>query len=113
MLEAESGTTALALARTSSVSIDALVTDVSMPGMDGLTLAVTLAEEGLVRCVVVVSGHVTGTDAIRLPGVRRWTFLKKPFGTRELLEAVLAVTREDETSSAYGVVDGPMGRGAV
>jgi two-component system, cell cycle sensor histidine kinase and response regulator CckA len=70
---------------------EVVLTDLSMPGMDGLTLIRRLKETHPALPVIVMSGHVT--DALR-PQLEALSVrqLDKPFGERELgaaLEEVL------------------------
>jgi signal transduction histidine kinase/ActR/RegA family two-component response regulator len=93
VLEATSGTEALEVARSHDGPIDALVSDVVMPGTSGRDVAVVLrgARPGL--AVLLISGS---TDAGVLSGLTEGPsgFLAKPFkpsdvvaGIRELLDA--------------------------
>jgi two-component system cell cycle sensor histidine kinase/response regulator CckA len=71
----------------------ALVSDVSMPGMDGLELARRLRERFPGLPVVLVSGYAEATinKDLAAEGLR---FLAKPYGPRELVAAVRAVLAE-------------------
>ena len=87
VLAAADGSEALALSRACPEHIDALVTDVDMPHMDGVTLAHHIAQERTNMSVVVMSG---GTMRI-IP--EQLAFVSKPFLPAELiakLEDVLA-----------------------
>jgi CheY-like chemotaxis protein len=65
--------------------VDVLVTDLTMPGMDGRELAVRLRAERPGVGVVVTSGYVPDSD--RLDGVPGAVFLPKPFTPAELARA--------------------------
>jgi signal transduction histidine kinase len=94
VLEAEDGEAGLWLGRRCAEEIDALVTDLEMPGLDGLDLARQLRIGRPSLPVLLLSGYAC--DHLREPhadlgGMR---FLQKPFGEealfaelRELLEA--------------------------
>jgi len=70
-----------------------VITDVLMPGMDGLTLARKLGARLRRSKIVVMSGHLT--DASCWPAdLREITFLKKPFRVAEL-EELIAASRDD------------------
>ena len=88
VLEAPSGDDALAALADSPQSIDLLVTDVVMPGLDGPTLAARLRQGSADLRVLLVSGHPRD----RLPeGIEEspdMAFLRKPFGVRDLAQAV-------------------------
>ena len=70
-----------------------VITDVLMPGMDGLTLARKLGARLKHSKIVVMSGHLT--DASCWPAdLREITFLTKPFRIAELGELVEAARAE-------------------
>jgi DNA-binding response OmpR family regulator len=69
--------------------LDLLVTDVFLPGTDGVALATLLIETRPELPVLFISGLDAGPIAGRLAAIKRWTFLPKPFRHREL-DACLA-----------------------
>ena len=69
--------------------LDLLVTDVFLPGTDGVALATLLIETRPDLPVLFISGLDAGPIAGRLAAIQRWAFLAKPFGHREL-DACLA-----------------------
>ena len=83
VLEGDNGASALAAAR--AATLDALVTDVDMPIMGGVELAVTLQARTPSLPVLVVSGHA---DAAVLADLtpRTSAFLAKPFRPSELVD---------------------------
>jgi len=71
--------------------MDALITDLFLPGMDGLEVVERLTASGHALSVVVVSGSIDTETMARLersPLVRGW--LKKPFDLFDLLAQVEA-----------------------
>jgi DNA-binding response OmpR family regulator len=68
--------------------LDLLVTDVFLPGTDGVALATLLSEARPGLPVLFISGLDAGLDAGpvagRLAAIQRWAFLAKPFRHREL-----------------------------
>jgi DNA-binding response OmpR family regulator len=87
VLAAADGSEALALSRSFPAYIDALVTDVEMPGIDGVTLAEQIMRERTETLVLVISAGSTKV----IPGTL--AFLAKPFSPKELcakLEEVFA-----------------------
>lgn len=67
-----------------------IVTDVRMPGLDGLELVKRLAEKGIHLPVVVITGHgdiPLAVDAMRCGAV---DFLEKPFDSKAFLKSVRA-----------------------
>ena len=83
--EAADGETALAVA-SGAPRIDLLVTDLTMPGMDGCELAARLLVTRPRIGVVVTSGYLPDTSVI--DGVPGAIFLPKPFTPADLLRTV-------------------------
>lgn len=70
-------------------SADLVITDLCMPGMSGTAFIRELRSLGINIPVVVVSGYLKtleSEEALRAQGVA--AVLEKPFGMRELVEAV-------------------------
>ncbi len=76
-----------ALQRASDCLPDILVSDITMPGMDGITLAETLQRQNPNCKVILISGNpdwkVRGDSQSSRLG--NFTFLLKPFSIKELL----------------------------
>ena len=83
-MEAIDAETALALAA-GAPRIDLLVTDLTMPGMDGCELATRLLLSRPGIGVVVASGYLP--DTARFDGVPDAIFLPKPFTSADLMRA--------------------------
>lgn len=90
VLEASSGTEALALAAARATPVDLLVCDVVMPGVGGRKVAEAIGARWPATSVLFMSGY-TDDDILR-HGVRmaEVSFLPKPFSAEQLREAVLA-----------------------
>jgi two-component system cell cycle sensor histidine kinase/response regulator CckA len=78
-LEAQDGAQALQIVEDLAGSVDLIVSDIQMPGGDGLTLA-----NGVRNCfpavsVILISGNGTADDGFKV--------LTKPFSPGELLQA--------------------------
>lgn len=102
VLAAADGNEAIALAEGAPHAIDALVTDISMPGMRGTELARRLRERMPELPVVLVSGQRDAEVSAReVGGPQR--FLAKPFSTDALLRCVAELL--EQTSSAAGEHD--------
>lgn len=88
VLAAPDGETALAISRAFSGTIDLLVTDVVMPGMNGRALAEQLERTRTGLRVLFVSGYTD--DAVLLQGISTdtRTLLAKPFTATELAQRV-------------------------
>ena len=89
VLEAANGEAAMELAATPA-TIDLLLTDVVMPGMNGCELAVHLQKKVPGLPVIYVSGY--SDDAVLQHGVQEeHVFLQKPFSRQKLLLTVRSV----------------------
>jgi PAS domain S-box-containing protein len=91
VLEAGSGPEALALLRERSASVDVLLTDVVMPGMNGVALSEAVAVERPGARVLFMSGHAA--DAVTRQGfdASRARLLQKPFSAHTLCREVRSV----------------------
>jgi two-component system, cell cycle sensor histidine kinase and response regulator CckA len=78
VLSAEDGPEALEKAAAFAGSIDVLVTDVVMPGLDGRQLALELLDRRPALRVVYVSGHTQHEAELRARSGPRSVFLAKP-----------------------------------
>lgn len=90
-LLAASGEEAMTLSRAYPGEIHILISDVNMPRMNGVDLAVTFLEERPGSRALLISGY--GTEQIKTAGVRL-PFLRKPFVAEELwrrLEELLSL----------------------
>jgi DNA-binding response OmpR family regulator len=101
VLEARNGLLACELAQAEPEPIDVLVSDVNMPGMDGLALIAALRSERLVRAGVVVLtnrwDHVTIRDQLAQHGVH---VLPKPFSPSRLSALVDALLQPSPAPAA-------------
>ena len=68
-------------------SVDLIVSDVVMPGMDGPTMVRKLREMGVNAPVVFMSGHAEDAFARNLDEDMTFVFLAKPFDLRTIAEA--------------------------
>ena len=80
-----------------------LITDVRMPGMDGLGLQSELTRRGITVPVILITGH--GDVALAVNGMKAGAldFVEKPFEAAVLLNSVeraLAFSMQAESSSA-------------
>jgi DNA-binding NtrC family response regulator len=83
-VEAEDGAHGLRIVRELGDGVALVVSDVQMPGVDGLTLARTIKKSHPAVPVVLVSGQAIADDSFE--------FVQKPFAPSALLEAVERVT---------------------
>jgi signal transduction histidine kinase/ActR/RegA family two-component response regulator len=88
--EAASGAEALA-ALDNGLKVDVLVTDYMMPGMDGAALARRIESTHPELPVLLITGYTGRTDeALRLPT------LAKPFGRREIADALVNMLEDEK-----------------
>jgi CheY-like chemotaxis protein len=93
VMEASDGARALGLLMQGGV--DAVVTDIRMPGMDGWELAGRLAMMSPRPAVLFITGYETHTDSTSFTG----SLLEKPFRSEQLVSSVsqlLPVSRASE-----------------
>ena len=67
---------------------DLLITDMIMPGMDGVTLASTLRQKGIYSKILLISGFSEEAARGEIKEMPDFYFLAKPFTLRELCEKV-------------------------
>ncbi len=91
VLEAESSTQALEIARQHRGQLDILLTDVVMPGLRGPELARRVAKVHPEVQIVYMSGYAEGLPEAQLPA--NSTFLQKPFRFATLLEQLRLIRR--------------------
>jgi CheY-like chemotaxis protein len=90
-ITAERADDALAMVRDGAVAADLVLTDLAMPGIDGLDLAAQLIDR---MPVVVMSGHARPEFHAQRPVAARVAWLGKPFTVAQLAETlVVALAR--------------------
>lgn len=82
-----------------------LVLDVAMPGLDGLSLQDLLADRGIERPIVFLTGRGDILTSVRAMKHGAVNFLTKPVDETALLEAVGEAVEEDERSRRDGAED--------
>jgi signal transduction histidine kinase len=92
VLEAESSTEALEMARLHQGPLEILLTDIVMPGLRGPELARRVAKVHPEVQIVYMSGYAEGLPEAQLP--ENSTFLQKPFRFATLLEKLKLVRRK-------------------
>jgi two-component system OmpR family response regulator len=82
-----------------SVSYDAAVVDLMLPGIDGLTLIETMRRRNIYTPVLILSAKQSVDD--RIQGLQRGgdDYMVKPFSFSELLARVQALIRRDKKNS--------------
>jgi DNA-binding NtrC family response regulator len=89
-IESSNGQEALLLAQRKQPegTVDVLLTDVVMPGIDGLELAETFAQRYPATRVVLMSGYPDFQHPRMEAIKRRWKLIPKPFHAHDLIEAI-------------------------
>jgi two-component system, cell cycle sensor histidine kinase and response regulator CckA len=101
ILEAADGPAALRIAETTLRPIELLVTDIHMPGIDGVELARRVQALRPATGVVYMSG--APADVVAARGLAAGTvFLPKPFGPDVLLEGVRDAMRRVQAGDGPG-----------
>lgn len=80
-----------------------LVTDIRMPGMDGIALQDELASRGVQIPVIVMTGHGDVPLAVRAMKAGAIDFLEKPFDDERLIASVHAALEIGQKQYADGV----------
>jgi len=81
-----SGATALTILKASQ--IDIVLTDLKMPGMDGIELLKAIKENNLGADVVLMSAHATISTAVEATKLGAYDYITKPFSIDDLLALV-------------------------
>ena len=77
-----------ALARFDAAPFPLVVTDLRMPGLDGMELLRRLASRAPAPKVVVVTAHGSERQAVEAMKAGAWDYFRKPFDNEELLAVV-------------------------
>ncbi len=71
-----------------------LVSDLRLPGMNGLTLQKTMASQGLTMPIIFISGHGSIPKSVKAIKGGAIDFLTKPFSSKKLLDVInLAISK--------------------
>ena len=102
VLGAANASAALQLLHAHGGAVDLLLTDVVMPGMNGIELASAVRWRYPDVAVLFVSGHLDEEATVNGPLPSDATLLTKPFGPDELTRTVREVLRTARAASARG-----------
>jgi two-component system, LuxR family, response regulator FixJ len=94
-----------ALPTLSEDAVGCVLTDVRMPGLDGLELLRRLKQGGFRRPVVVMTAHGDVAMAVRAMKAGAVDFVEKPFDDEALLAATEAALRTPHVAGAAGADD--------
>jgi len=81
-------------------AIGCVLTDVRMPGMDGITLLQHLRKAGFTRPVVVMTAHGDVATAVQAMKSGATDFIEKPFNDDSLLTMIDSAVRAAEAQGA-------------
>ncbi|HKT58764.1 MAG TPA: response regulator, partial [Gemmatimonadales bacterium] len=108
VVEVEDGETALRLLQRRASSIDVVVTDLAMTGIDGFDVVEVLARYQPTLPVLCMSGYVAQLSATRRLSV---PFIHKPFTPETLCEAVLPLIERSRALRAASEREGQRASG--
>lgn len=86
MLQAHSGEEGLSILQ--NHTIDLILLDLRMPGMDGLTCLKQIRSQGIKSEVIIISAHGEIPDAVQAMKLGAYDYLTKPFYLEELLNKI-------------------------
>jgi len=96
--KADNGQQAWDLFSHSSDTFDVILTDVRMPGIDGLGLLRLIRENGYRIQVIFMAGHVDSTMAASISELRSVEVILKPFGKEKLVSVLSKYDRSKDTA---------------
>jgi two-component system response regulator FixJ len=83
-------------------ALGCIVSDVRMPGMDGVQLLKTLKERRCILPVIVITGHADVTVAVQAMKSGAAEFIQKPFESELILRLVRACLEENDDAVDAG-----------
>jgi two-component system, cell cycle sensor histidine kinase and response regulator CckA len=93
-LQADDGAEALKLFQRNRADIAAIMTDVNMPGMDGLTLIRAVREAAPEAKIILSSGSLGEAEQRVAAGIGVTAFLPKPYTVAQLMACIRSVVGE-------------------
>jgi DNA-binding response OmpR family regulator len=101
VVQAESGSQALRLCKDRGHTIDLILTDVVMPGLNGRELVDAIRALGLEPKTLFMSGFAR--DVAADTGITEWaSFIQKPFTPTQLVDKVREVLARERTTLSGG-----------
>jgi two-component system response regulator PilR (NtrC family) len=116
ILTAGDGASGLALA--SDRELDLVISDIKMPGLDGVGLLASLRQQGLTMPVIMITAYADSDSAIQAMKQGAYDYLTKPFKMDEIKLVVRraleeAALREDKGPIAPAAAEEPALRGII
>lgn len=102
-----------ALQALGDVTYDAMLLDIGLPGMDGLSLLARLRAQALQMPVLLITARDDWSDKVRGLDLGADDYLAKPFMLPELLARLRALLRRSRASACGDVALGGLGLGAA
>jgi DNA-binding NtrC family response regulator len=87
--------------------LDVIITDLQMPGMDGLALIRTLAERRTEAQVVMVTAFASVASAVEAMRYGAFDYIEKPFDVEQLEQLVARALRHGEKVGRRSSIDAP------
>ena len=75
---------------------DALILDLTLPGLDGVTLTKTLRAEGITTPIIILTGKSQTEFKVELLNSGADDYVVKPFSSEELLARIASVLRRPQ-----------------
>ena len=91
-----------ALNQIDEVTYDVVITDLMMPGIDGLELMEHLRKKGTDTRVIVITGYPSVDSALEAKRLGAFEYVTKPFTRQELLSVVVRALRHGEEVATRG-----------
>ena len=79
--------------------VDVLISDIQMPGVDGIELLRTLRGRFQDLPVILMTGHGTLDTAVAALRDRAYDYLRKPIQLDELLNCILRIEEQDKSET--------------
>lgn len=86
-------------------SFDAIVLDLKMPGMDGITTLTEIQQLGLFAQTIILTGHGTDETVEKARAMGAHDFLHKPFDLDELLGSIEGALKKKTRIEAKADLD--------
>jgi DNA-binding response OmpR family regulator len=99
---AADGLVGMAYAETGSY--DAIVLDIMLPGIDGITITSQLRNQGIMTPIILLTARSTTEDKVSGLDAGADDYLTKPFQTSELLARIRALTRRSTGIGHNGLI---------